>query len=74
MNRGALDDEPWSTSRGVARGGGAAGYICPRAPRYRGAKMMLTKSLVYTTAALIKENVIHTVKIIKERKKLVSCK
>ena len=28
--------------RGVARGG-AAGYICPRAPRYRGAKMRLTK-------------------------------
>ena len=28
--------------RGVARGG-AAVYICPRAPRYRGAKMRLTK-------------------------------
>ena len=27
--------------RGVARG--AAGYICPRAPRYSGAKMRLTK-------------------------------
>ena len=27
--------------RGVARGGG--GYICPRAPNYRGAKIRLSK-------------------------------
>ena len=34
--------------RGVARGG-AAGYICPRAPRYRGAKVQGRQNEAYKT-------------------------
>ena len=42
MNTSTLNVDAIPYTRGVARGG-AAGYICPRAPRYRGAKMRLTK-------------------------------